>query len=253
LKQSGTVGRNALGFDQVNNRLIYGNNADNDWQVISTNVTFAGSVSTVSTTNTQISTNIKTPFGATWPGGVANTNFDMSGGGTFYNGRYYFIPDDATVGGSGSPANLLSVAIDASGTISDPKSQLLGQSLGNFGDIALSGNTMYFVSDLGFGKVTLPTTSSSTVAAAVTFLSTTVTNGQLAFDSDGKLWNNRTANGSLAELNITNGSITQTKTLTGTIPAQFSDFAGYYVVPETSTSLLSLIGLTAITLRRRRS
>ncbi len=246
---SGTTGRNSVGYDDVANRLIYGTHTDNNYTIRSISASL-GTTATVTGSSTVINNNIRATFGTLWPGGATNTTFDMTGGGTFSNGRYYFIPDNSQT--PGSPNVFLSVAISSTGVFSSPQSVALTQNLGDFGDITIAGQTMYFVSSIGFGTVNLTT-------GLVSVLNSSLTGGQLAFDSDGKLWNNRTDNNQLAQINPLTGTIIGTPlTLTaaagGTLPAVFSDFAGPSFannIPEPSVALFMLVSAVGL-LRRKR-
>jgi hypothetical protein len=242
--------RNGLGFDEANNRLYYANNADNDWQIQSRPVT-TGAVPTLGDNASAVTatTNVRSLFGTLWPGGATSTTFDLTGAATISNGRYYFIPDAFT--GSNSPARILSFAISPTGSISDPQSFTISQSLGNYGDMVINGatNTAYTTSSSGFSSINLST-------GQVNILNTGITGRQLTYDSNGDLWIDNNA-ASIQRLNPTNGSIIQTLNLVAaagtTLPGGFNDLAGPspVAVPEPTSIVLLIISNLMMLIRRR--
>lgn len=189
---------------------------------------------------------------------------DGSGGGDFYNGRYYYTPESGT-------NSIYELILDPSGTSIIGDTALTPSNLnsftdlfdgstnagfGDFGDIAIDPATgiMYGTSNMTLGGSTYIGFWSVDLNDP-NYTMTMIDNNlpdvyQLAFDETGKLWASEwQSGGSLHELNLADGTINQTISVS---PAgDFFDLAT--VVPEPSHSVLCLMGAGMLVLRRKRS
>ncbi len=253
---SAPSGVNSLAFNHGNSSLVFGIQANNNWNIYSRPVTFAvggNAVATVGSLNTTVTSNIRGDFGSLWPGGSNNRTFDMTGGAAYANGKYYFIPDRAQTT-IASPSALLSINLSSSNALSGAASLPLSQNLGDFGDLVVLDQTAYFLSTAGFGRINLTNGS-------VTVLNASLDRSQLAFDGAGQLWANLTSTGlsttsKIAQINLTTGAIIKTVDVIGNVPSGWNDLAngnigGIFVIPEPSSLLLSLFGSLTLFKRRR--
>jgi len=205
---------------------------------------------------------------------------NSSGGGDFYNGRYFYAPESGTQGiyqvsfnpdgssiqshGQITPSNL--------GDFSDLSDGSTNAGLGDFGDIAIDNST---------GKLYGSSTMHNDGESYVAFWSIDLTDEnytmeiindnidspyQLAFDEDNNLWGNLTGansgqSGRLVELNLETGAEeSNVQVRLGNPPARgdFYDLAsanlreGISLVPEPSSSLfLTLAAMIALSRRSR--
>ena len=218
---------NSLGYDPTYQRAIHSIHEDNDWRLFYRDIALglSGQVTGISETSTLITSDIRSVFGAEWPGGPSNIDFDTTGGGAYYDGFYYIIPDMAS-GGIGSPPRVFGLEIDESAAIVSHKVIDLSSSIGDFGDITFGNDRMYFLTNLsegsgqfGFVDLTAP------APHPVTMLSSSY-KGQLAFDSLGRLWTNDRSSSTLTQLDPETGETLQVLELTGTLAiGQWFDFA----------------------------
>ncbi|BDS08139.1 hypothetical protein NT6N_31790 [Oceaniferula spumae] len=203
-----------------------------------------------------------------------------SGGGDFYNGRYYYTPESGSQGiyqisfnsdGSGiqshteiTPHNL--------GDFSDLSDGSSRAGLGDFGDVAVNTATgkMYGTSNMhnnGTNYTAFWSIDLNDPNYTMELISTSITSVyQLAFDEANILWANQWASdpgetrGQLVSLNLSNGEIESTRTMTNNGDDTLGDFydlasTNIRQSPDTipEPSQVSLFAATALLTLLRRS
>ncbi len=205
-----------------------------------------------------------------------------SGGGDFYNGRYYYTPETGsssiyvvslTEDGRGisrqtpiTPFNL--------GLINPLDDGSAGAGLGDFGDIAIDSASgfMYGSSSMGSGSELMTTfwrINLTDPQFEMTILNANVGSVyQLAFDDNGQLWGNSWQSGGvMVQLDPATGEIISQQNLQyredgkgkwRDANGDFYDLAstgsrdGFPVIPEPSQTALISLALAALGCRRRR-
>ena len=218
---------NSLGYDPTYQRAVHSIHQDNNWSLFSRDVTLglSNQVIDISETSTLITSDVRSVFGSEWPGGPSSITYDTTGGGAYYNGFYYIIPDIGG-GGLGSPPNVFGIELDEAGAIIAHNVIDLSSSIGDFGDITFGNDRMYFLTNSTegagqFGYVDLL----APAPHPVTWLSSNY-KGQLGFDSLGRLWTNDQSSSTLTQLDPETGETLQILDLTGNVPSgDWFDFA----------------------------
>ncbi len=99
---------NHLAYDSAQDRLLYssgedGTSTSNQWMVYYRTVTWSGETPTGLGSEQTLTSDVRSNYGALWPGGPSNTKYDMSGAATHHGDMLYFIPD--VQGSEGAPAS----------------------------------------------------------------------------------------------------------------------------------------------------
>lgn len=252
---------NLFAFDFNLGRVVHSSNLDNNYNLYSRAVTFSGNVPTAVGGAVTLTTDIRSVYGTEWPGGnPASTAMDLTGAADYHNGTYYFIPDEQ--GGQDFDAypSIMTMTFNLDGSIDTIGQIDVGNltDFGNFGDIAITGSTLWGISSR-LGLFTVDLTNSS---GGYTTLNSSMTTGQMAFDHSGRLWTNGTSSGgtttsALRQLDLVTGSELSVLSLSGQYPsgsgAGWTDMATTtQVVPEPNAILLFVVGLAVMCLLRPR-
>jgi hypothetical protein len=202
-----------------------------------------------------------------------------SGGGDFYNGKYFYTPETGTeaiyvISFNSSGSQIVSHTPISPSNLSDFSDLSNGSStagLGDFGDFAIdnSSGLMYGSSRMsknGTAYNAFWTIDLTTPDFTMSMINDNLSNVyQLAFDKKNRLWANRwQSGGELYKLNTSDGTIKATRTLqvddgSGTLVNANGDFYdlastgerdGVTIIPEPST--LSLLTSAFLLLLRRK-
>ena len=207
-----------------------------------------------------------------------------SGGGDFYNGRYYYTPEAGT-------DSIYTIGLNPDGTQIQSHSPITPSNLSDFSDLA-DGSVHAGLGDFGdiainretgkmYGSSTMHNNGSSYTAFwaidltdpnyTMEMISTDLGSVyQLAFDERNRLWANRWANGpgetrgELVRIRLSNGSIRATKTITlngNNANGDFYDLASSNIregtsiagVPEPSNLCYIVVSSVLCLWRRKRS
>lgn len=250
---------NMIGYDPIQQRLIYGYAVHDDWRLYSQSASLGpgGTLTGISPTVTLIDANLRD--NGPWPAGSTSSIYDMGGAATFINGTYHFMPDKGGLEPNPVSVPILhSLSFDASGTPTTFTQTALGTNpnldLGDFGDIAIYGGNLYGMSSVGLWKADL-----SNPGAAIVILRTPAELGipaanpaQLEVDDQGFLWSDLNSLTTLTKLDPNTGLVVSTLTYGTPLTSEISDLA-FVTVPEPSGMLLSGLGGAGVLLRRRRA